>query len=157
MPTACSLQLLCSSSNVSPVRLAEKLGLFCRTAERRVRHRLTRDSSRAFQQLRALRVIAQEQIVTQTALAERLRIDPPAASRLVDRLEKDGLLERCPGSDRRCVHLKTTKEAEPEIAALTAGLDWLEAQIRSCLPPDEARTFERLLDRINAVLASSDS
>ncbi|MFJ8200933.1 MarR family winged helix-turn-helix transcriptional regulator [Streptomyces sp. NPDC096152] len=48
----------------------------------------------SLQQLRALRVVAAEPGLNLTALAERLDMGPPTASRLCDRLEAAGLLER---------------------------------------------------------------
>jgi len=60
-------------------------------------------------QLLALRVIDRGEVQAQSALAERLTVDPPAVSRLVERLAEDGLLKRCPGEDRRCVRLEVTK------------------------------------------------
>ncbi|MET7383368.1 MarR family transcriptional regulator [Streptomyces sp. NPDC005526] len=48
----------------------------------------------SLQQLRALRVVAAEPGLNLTTLAERLDMGPPTASRLCDRLEAAGLLER---------------------------------------------------------------
>src|SRR5688572_21512976 len=96
--------------------LIERLGLLHRTAERLLRRRIAARSDRPFQQFRALRVMRREKIQTQAALAERLLVDAPAASRLVDRLVADGLVRRRVGEDRRCVCLELTPAAARELA-----------------------------------------
>src|SRR5690349_12666401 len=94
----------------------EQVAYAHRAAERVVRRRIALRTSRPFLQLRALRALRGEEIHTQAALAERLRIDPPAASRLVDRLVADGLVTRKEGADRRCVCLTLTPDADAEVA-----------------------------------------
>ncbi len=101
-----------------------------RRAMRRVLiKRLARESDRSMQQLLALRSIALKQVETQAALASRLVIDAPAANRLVAQLEKDGLVQRVRGRDRREVRLKVTAAAAPEIRAIRVGLEWLDAEM----------------------------
>ena len=132
---------------------AEKFGLLCRTLHRRLTQRVGAESDRPYQQLRALRAIDRERVETQSALAERLCIDAPAASRLVDRLVKDGLLKRRAGDDRRCVHLAVTRKAAPEIEAMSAGVEWIDEEIGSILTASELKTFQRVLDKLNSALA----
>src|SRR5688572_9167543 len=122
------------------MKLAEELGLLCRTVHRRLTQRVAHESERPYLQLRALRAIKTEHISSQTALADRLCIDAPAASRLVDRLEDDGLLKRCRGEDRRCVHLETTRAATREINAINTGYRWLDAEMRRHLTAAELKT-----------------
>ena len=71
-----------------------------------------------------------------------------AASRLVDRLVADGLLERCSGPDRRCVKLVTTRAADREIALAHKLLDRVEAELLGRLTPAEAKTFRKLLAKL---------
>lgn len=109
-------------------------------------------SSRPFQQLRALWVIDREDRRTQAALADRLMIDPPAASRLVDRLVNDGLVIRRAGDDRRCVRLEVTKKARSEIATVDRDIETIEASVRTVLGRREAEHLERMLAKLEAAL-----
>jgi DNA-binding MarR family transcriptional regulator len=138
------------------MRLAEQLGATTRAAQRLLRRKVAERTRRPYQQVRALRVIKRGGIRTQVALAERLAIDAPAASRLVDRLVADGLLERCPGTDRRCVRLEVTRRALPEIAAMDAAIAWLDAELRGHLGAATARTLSRILASLNDGLASDE-
>src|SRR6478609_4858726 len=108
--------------------IAEQIGRLSRASQRRLTRRLAMESDRSFLELRALRAIERESVETQAMLADRLLLDPPAVSRLVDRLEKDGLLRRRAGKDRRSVRLEVTAAAHKEIAKVDRGLQWLEDQ-----------------------------
>jgi DNA-binding MarR family transcriptional regulator len=103
----------------------------------------------------ALKAISRGEAGSQTALAERLMVDAPAVSRLVDRLVEDGLLKRCAGDDRRCVRLEVTAAGHKEVAALLAELKWLEDEARKHLTAQEARTLGQLLEKLQAGLIKS--
>ena len=103
------------------MNFTEQVGALRRTLRRAIIRRVALGSDRPLPQLQALRLVAKEEVQTQAELAERLLIDAPAASRLVMRLEEDGLLKRMPGSDRRCVCLKVTPAAKAEIAVMDAN------------------------------------
>jgi len=83
----------------------------------------------------------------QVELAEMLDVEPISLSRIVDRLEEAGLVERVPDpADRRAWRLQVTAKAEPLVAKLKAlGLQLV----------DEA--FEGIereeLERVRGVLA----
>lgn len=63
-------------------------------------------------------------------LAGRLRITHPGAVQLVDRLERDGLVERIPGEDGRTKLLALTGEGEgAALAVLAARRDVLERAV----------------------------
>ncbi len=100
-------------------------------------------------QLRALRAIALGEGCSQAALAERLTVDAPAVSRLVDRLEADGLLQRGPGGDRRSVCLEVTAAAEPELAMMHEVLQWLDAEVHRHLSAQESAQLQRLLEKLD--------
>jgi DNA-binding MarR family transcriptional regulator len=138
------------------VALVDDFGLLCRTMHRRVTHRVALESKRPFQQLRALRAIDREQIDTQNALAERLCIDASATSRLVATLEKEGLLVRAPGEDRRCVRLRVTRKAKREVETMSDALDWMDREVRRHLTAGEAKSFARVLAKLNDVLADEE-
>ncbi|MEU0336710.1 MarR family transcriptional regulator [Streptomyces sp. NPDC006193] len=93
-------------------------------------------------QLRALRTLEAAPELNLTALAERLDIGLPTASRLCDRLEAAGLLERAlHPHKRREVRLKLTGHARRVLAevaqrraqALAAVLDRMEPADRAAL------------------------
>src|SRR4051812_42404534 len=117
----------------------DQVGSLRRTLHRALVKRIAALSDLPLTQLLALRTVARNEVETQAQLAERLLIDAPAASRLVARLEADGLLVRKAGSDRRCVKLAITPAAKNEVAAMEEGLAWLEREIKSHLSPSEVK------------------
>lgn len=114
--------------------------------------RLGTRTRRPFQQLLALKVIFREEVRTQSALAERLMVDRPAASRLVDKLEQDGLLVRHPCTDRRCVALSTTAAAKPEVKAFEDALEWLDEEIRKRVPASKLSAAIAVMESLQGSL-----
>ena len=110
--------------------LAEQVASIKRTVHRLLTRRLSKRTDRPFMQMLALKVIDRGEVESQAALAERLLVDPPAVSRLVDRLVEDGLMKRCAGQDRRCVRLEVTAAGRKEVAVYHAELEHLEAHPR---------------------------
>ncbi|WP_242588495.1 MarR family winged helix-turn-helix transcriptional regulator [Corallococcus macrosporus] len=103
-------------------------------------------------QLLVLKNIGLHGIHSQSAIAERLLIDAPAVSRLVDRLEEDGLVERRAGENRRCVRLEITDAGRQELQALERAAEWLDVQAREYLSPPEVEVLSRLLDKLQTGL-----
>ncbi|MBL8623691.1 MAG: MarR family transcriptional regulator [Myxococcales bacterium] len=135
------------------MRLVEQLSLAYRQIRAAARHSAAARTARPLQHLRALKAI-REGLHTQGELAERLFIDPPAVSRLVDRLVADGLIERRAGDDRRCVKLVLCKPAAQAIAIGDQVVDDVEQHLRRHLTADEARTLRALLTKLIAGLAA---
>lgn len=129
--------------------VADYICRLCRVSHRLLVRRLAQETDRSFVQLRALQVIGREGIETQIALAERLLIDAPSVSRLVARLEREGLVERHEGEDRRSVRLAITDAGLEALTAMTTGLAWLEAETSRHLSDDERDTLERLLAKLH--------
>jgi DNA-binding MarR family transcriptional regulator len=121
-----------------------------RTLHREISRRLGEETLRPFQQLLALRVVALGEVKTQAQLAERLLIDPPAACRMVTKLESDGFLERCEGSDRRCVHLETTQAAKEELAIFEQRLAEVDREVRKHITADEYATMMRVMEKLQS-------
>ncbi|WP_395804647.1 MarR family winged helix-turn-helix transcriptional regulator [Archangium minus] len=117
--------------------------------------RLSERTSRPFSQLLALKVIAEEDLLTQAALAEHLLMDAPAVSRLVDRLENDGLVKRCAGENRRCVRLQATEAAKAEVAVLREAAQWVDNEAGRYLTPAEMQELNRLLEKLRNGLTQS--
>lgn len=97
-------------------------------------------------QIRALRAVRRRPALNVTALAEHLGIGLPAASRLCDRLEADGLLRRCtePG-DRREVHLEVTAQGQRVLADVTERLSERLAAALDKVPPTQRARLEQVM------------
>lgn len=93
--------------------------------------------------------------MTQATLAEHLLMDAPAVSRMVDRLENDGLVKRCAGENRRCVRLQATEAAKAEVAVLREAAQWVDNVAGRYLTSVEMRELERLLDKLRNGLTQS--
>lgn len=135
--------------------LVEQVASLRRTLHRLITRRLSKRTRRPFLQLLALKAISVEGVRTQAALADRLLVDAPATSRLVDRLEEEGLVRRCEGADRRCVRLEVTPAAQTELAVLIEETQSLDGELRQLLTASELRELKRLLDKVQEGLASS--
>ncbi len=86
--------------------------------------------------------------VTMSELAGAVSLTTGGVTRLADRLEKDGLVQRvaCP-SDRRVVHLAVTDEGRRVLEhALENHLQGLERRVSGRLTPSSVRTLENALD-----------
>ena len=135
--------------------LCEQVGAVRRTIHRLLNRRLAARTKRPFHQLLALKVIALRDVRTQAQLAERLLIDAPAASRLVDRLEEEGLVARGVGEDRRCVRLQVTNACWPEVEVLEEETRRVDEEIARHLSAAEMSEFQRLLDKVQEALGQN--
>ena len=135
--------------------LAEQVASVRRTLHRLITRRLSGRTRRPFLQLLALKAIGVEGIRTQAALAERLLVDAPAVSRLVDRLEEEGLVMRRAGPDRRCVRLEVTASSQVDLEVLHEETRWLEGEVSRHLTAEEMRELKRLLEKLQVGLTWS--
>lgn len=135
--------------------LCEQVGGLRRTLHRLLFRRLAARTRRPFHQLLALKVIALRDVRTQAQLAERLLIDAPAASRLVDRLEEEGLVTREAGEDRRCVRLKVTNGCWPDVEVLEEETGRVDEEIARHLSAEEMTELKRLLDKVHQALGQN--
>jgi len=108
----------------------------------------------SLQQLRALRVVERSPGVNLTGLAERLDMGSPTASRLCDRLEAAGLLERAlHPHNRREVRLSLTPHGHHVLADIAAQrARALGEALGAMAPPERAA----LLQGLRAFLAIQD-
>ena len=107
-------------------------------------------------QWRVLVHLAPRQGINQSALADILELDAVTMGRHVDRLERDGWLERRadPG-DRRAWRLFLTEASRPTLERMDRiAADMQAAALDGISPADRARLVE-LLSRIKANLAPS--
>ena len=82
-------------------------------------------------------------------LAERVGLDGSTLTGMIDRLEKNDLVERRPDvEDRRSVRLHLTVKAQlllPQLFRITNELDGI---LKKPFTEDDIRAFERVLDQI---------
>src|SRR5262245_28482846 len=72
----------------------------------------------------------------QTDLADLLDLEPITLTRIVDRLQEAGLVERTPDpADRRAWRLFVTAKAEPVVGKLRAIADDLTAEVFAGIDP----------------------
>jgi DNA-binding MarR family transcriptional regulator len=140
-----SASLLTRTPGAEPVELAARL----RLSATRLARRLRRESSPGLSpsQLSALATIERHGTVTLGFLAEREQVAPPTVTKVVARLEADGLLERqVDGSDRRICRVTTTPAGDALLAESRRRKDaWLAARIRE-LDDDQRARLAAALD-----------
>jgi len=85
----------------------------------------------------------------QIELADMLDIEPITLSRIVDRLEEAGLVERkADPADRRAWRLHVTAKAQPLIAKLRAVADEMIAEAFAGIDPKEIEITRAVLGRV---------
>src|SRR5213078_4992908 len=86
-------------------------------------------------------------------LAARERVSPPAMSKHVDRLERDGLVERTPSADdRRRVGLTLTDEGQRVLRRVRSRRTaWLATRLRA-LTPEELSAVEAAVGPLSQLL-----
>jgi MarR family transcriptional regulator, organic hydroperoxide resistance regulator len=100
--------------------------------------------------LRILRGAGSDGIPTLT-IAERMIEQTPGVTRLVDRLERKGLVARTPcPKDRRRVFCRITAKGLDLLKELDDPVNRWDAQAVSVLPPSELDVLVDLLDRVRA-------
>jgi MarR family transcriptional regulator, transcriptional regulator for hemolysin len=91
--------------------------------------------------------------LVQAELAEHLAIEGPTLVRLLDRLERDGLVERlATREDRRCKRVVLTDAAGPVVAEVKAIIAELRAEILADIPESELEQGLKLLSQVRARL-----
>lgn len=107
-------------------------------------------------QWQVLSLLNRNQGITQGALAELLEVEPISIGRMVDRLEKAGMLERRPHpSDRRawCLHLLPA--SQPVLEALKDLAATTRAELMAGLSKAEQRQALELLEKMKGNLAKA--
>jgi MarR family transcriptional regulator for hemolysin len=78
----------------------------------------------------------QEPPPTQRELAQSLGIEGPTLVRILDALEKEGLIERCAAEDRRAKFIKATKAARPLMAKIERIAGDLRTELLRDIPEE---------------------
>jgi MarR family transcriptional regulator for hemolysin len=91
-------------------------------------------------------ILASPPLSAQVDIAKRLRIEGPTLTRMLDTLEKDGLVERLPDpTDRRTNKLRLTPGGEKALEDIFEVVDVLRARLVEGVPPE-------MLDQTNEIL-----
>jgi len=85
----------------------------------------------------------------QSELADLLDIEPITLSRIIDRLQEAGLVERAPDpADRRAWQLHITAKAQPVVEKLQAVADEMTAEAFEGIDPADIATTRRVLAQV---------
>lgn len=141
-----------------PARSDESLGFLLVDAARLMRRRFERALETSGLGLtageaRALHHAAAAGPVRQTALAERMAVEPMTVVGYLDRLEKAGLVERLADpTDRRAKLVRPTAEAAPILARIAALAVAVRHEATAGLDEAAVRAFRAGLERVRANL-----
>jgi DNA-binding MarR family transcriptional regulator len=103
------------------------------------------------QQYNVLRILrgAQPDGLPTMEIRDRMLEVAPGITRLIDRLENRGLVERCPlAVDRRCVVCRITASGLDLLANLDGEVALRDAEVLESLTQTEVQTLISLLDQI---------
>jgi len=93
----------------------------------------------------------------QIELADALDVEPITLSRMIDRLEESGLVERRRDpADRRAWRIHLTAKAQPVIDQLTTIGAEFQAELTEGVDPAEARKVSNILAQLRQALAQMD-
>lgn len=143
------------SSPPDPAEIAGRLQLSATRLARRLRQEA--DSGFTPSQLSALSTIHNHGPLTLGALAEIERVAPPSITKVVTKLEGDGLVERtqCP-DDGRVSHVSATRAGRELIEeSRRRKTTWLTARVQELDPKARARLASSL-DALDALIASEE-
>ncbi len=85
----------------------------------------------------------------QTDLADLLDIEPITLTRIIDRLQEAGLVERTPDpTDRRAWRLHVTEKAQPVVEKLRAIANEMTAETLAGISLKDVETTQRVLARV---------
>lgn len=98
--------------------------------------------------LSALSTVGANPGISQAALSGRLNIAGPSVVKVVDELERMGLMRRDPSSDRRVYALRLTNKGLADLRRYHAIVERYEAAISTGLSAAERTQLLRLLDKV---------
>lgn len=102
-----------------------------------------------YRQWQVLGWLAMEESLSQSELAERMRIEAPTLVGILDRMERDGWIQRqgCP-EDRRKKLITVTPRVEPIWSKITTAARRVRARATQGLNPKELQTLKELLTTV---------
>lgn len=132
----------------SPAETSEEIAGRLRLSATRLARRLRQqaDTGLSPSQLSALAVVERHGPLTLGALAELEQVAPPSVTRVVAKLEADGLLTRQPDpDDRRVTRVAVTpKGRNLLVASRRRKTAWLTTRLERMSPDERARLAEAL-------------
>jgi DNA-binding MarR family transcriptional regulator len=148
--------VLTAGPTAAPTRedLAEELRLSVTRLARRLRREAPTGLSPS--QLSALATVDRHRALTLGELAERERVSPPTVTRVVAKLEEDGLLARTADpEDRRVTRVALTAKGRSLVSASRRRkTEWLTTRIAG-LSPDERHRLANALDVLRSLTSNS--
>jgi len=106
-----------------------------------------------YRQWQVLAWLAVEGPLSQTDLAQRMKIEPPTLVGVLDRMERDGLLTReCCPHDRRKRLVKPLPQAEPVWKTIVTSTERVRDRAIRGLSPQQLETLITLLRVVQANL-----
>jgi DNA-binding MarR family transcriptional regulator len=128
---------------------------FFRTT-RRLRARANRfpgDAGLTLPQYHLLEALRETPELPVGELADRAGVAPPTATRMLDCLARDGVIERRHSeSDRRSVLVRLTEDGEAAVAKAHDVIEGWRRELFERLDPDEREPAARLLTRLSQVM-----
>jgi MarR family transcriptional regulator for hemolysin len=104
-------------------------------------------------QCQVLACLAHEGILSQVELADRLDIEPPTLVRILDRMERDGLLAREPSdTDRRVKLIRVLPKAKPVWKKIVQCAERVRGQACRNLSVEQRQTLQELLGIVQSNL-----
>ena len=103
-----------------------------------------------------LKNLAENEILSQTALASLVFKDHPTLTRIVDILCKKGYIERVPHPrDRRSFQLHLTREGEQKVSSLRPQVAQIREKAWNNLDQRDFEEFKRILNTIYSNLGDN--
>ena len=102
-----------------------------------------------FRQAQVLGCLAMEQRLSQTDLAERMRIEPPTLVGILDRMERDGWIRRATDTaDRRKKLVEATPAARPAWKKITAAAHRVRGRATRGMNASQLEQLKKLLSLV---------
>ncbi|PBC06733.1 MarR family transcriptional regulator [Mesorhizobium sp. WSM3859] len=139
----------------------DRLGFLIHDVQRLMRKRFEARASGlglSSAQWRLMVRVAKEEGITQARLAELLEIEPISVSRLVDRMEEGGWIERRQdATDRRVRMIFPTEKASAAYADVKSLAGEVYEESLTGVSPEDRRVLIRVLDTIVQNLADGEA
>ncbi|MCL2632247.1 MAG: MarR family transcriptional regulator [Coriobacteriia bacterium] len=116
---------------------------------------MTNRNRASYSEARLVRILQNESGLSARELAERIDIRPPSLTKILDRLEERGQIERVRDSeDSRVWRISLTEQGRSEMQRLREDSSAeLSQAIENSLTKDEQNTFSELCDKLSAALS----
>jgi MarR family transcriptional regulator for hemolysin len=110
-----------------------------------------------FRQAQVLWLLAHDGSLSQTDLAERMRVEPPTLVGILDRMEREGWIRReGDANDRRRKFIAPLPKAKPVWNKIIACSDKVRTRGNDGLSPEDQQLLRRLLGRVVENLSADE-